>query len=660
MITNHIKTGAAIALFMASPVFVTAKVTLPAIYSDNMIIQQQTEMTFSGTANRNADVTISPSWTKKIYTAKANSEGKWSIKVQTPKAGGPYTIVFDDGEKTELKNVLAGEVWFCSGQSNMEMPVAGWGKVMNYEQEIKDANYPNIRLFQVKKVTSFVPVNETISTMGGWQECSSATIPEFSALAYFYARQLQQTLKVPVGVIDCDWGGTPAEAWISNEALEHVIGYEELLGKMKAVGYNREKIFDIYNKESEEWKKAVLRSDKGYAEGNPDKTLWTAKNFNDSDWKTMQLPAYWEKQGLTDFDGVVWFRKNVNIPKEWEGKELQLNPGIIDDEDIIYWNGEKIASGGGFNVQRHYTIPASLVKAGENTLVIRVFDTGGEGGIAGEASEMNIACPNSKQISLAGEWKYSIGFDATTLPPAPPYPDGSSFPTVLFNAMVHPWLNYPVKGIIWYQGCANVGRAEQYESLFQTLIHDWRKQFGNPDMPFYFVQLANFLTRQTVQQESPWAALREAQAQALKIEGTGMVCNIDLGEANDIHPKNKQAVGKRLAALSLAKTYGKKVAGSAPVYDRYSVNGDKVTVEFTILEIGENFSPNSDIKGFTLAGPDHVWHEAQAYTENGKVIVFSDKVKMPVAVRYGWANNPECTLGTPSGLKVAPFRSDNW
>ncbi len=272
----------------------------------------------------------------------------------------------------------------------------------------------------------------------------------------------------------------------------------------------------------------------------------------------MELPGYWEGKGLPNFDGVVWFRKQIEVPADWAGKDLQLNPGTIDDEDIVYWNGEQIASGAGYNVQRHYTVPARLVKAGRNTLAIKVSDNGGEGGIAGKAEDMNLKLSDQASLSLAGSWKYRVGCSLADMPPAPIYPEHSSFPSVLFNGMVHPCLEYPVKGVIWYQGCNNVGRAEEYESLFQTLITDWRKQFGQPDMPFYFVQLANYLDRKLVQADSPWAALREAQSQAQHLAHTGMAANIDIGEAHDIHPKNKQEVARRLAVISLADTYGQK------------------------------------------------------------------------------------------------------
>ena len=651
---RFLKLCTGVCLLLAGVQNVDAKVILPAIYSDNMILQQKSILQLHGTAKKESIVTITASWGRKSFTTHTDGNGYWEAQLVTPKAGGPHRITFDDGEVTTLDNVVVGEVWFCSGQSNMEMPVAGWGKVLNYEQEIKDANFPNIRFFQVKKTTSLLPLDEVVPNMEGWQECSPHTVPEFSSLAYFYARQLHKSLKVPIGVIDCTWGGTPAEAWTSPEALQDVEGYQSLIQQLQAIGFDTEKVMELHNRLSTEWKQKAASIDLGYH------NEWNMLDSKDIDWDTMILPSYWEHQGLKDFDGVVWFRRQVNIPENYTGGELKLNCGTIDDEDAIYWNGELIASGSGYNVHRSYTIPEEKIRIGKNTLTIRVFDTGGEGGIAGEPADMNICGESDLLISLAGEWHYRIGCSLESLPPAPIWPGSSSYPGVLFNAMVNPWLQFPIKGVIWYQGCANVGRHEQYECLFQRLIHDWRHQFNQPTMPFYFVQLANYLERVPLQPESLWAALREAQAKALRIDGTGMVCNIDLGEAYDIHPKNKQAVAQRLASLSLANTYGKRIPATAPVYSTYSIKENKVYIEFDTPKHGEGFSDNTDIKGFIIAGPDRRFYPATAYTENGRVVVSSPSVPHPIAVRYAWADNPECNLSTPSRLMVAPFRTDDW
>lgn len=658
-IAKTIICGAALGLAAAvAPAFMQARVVLPGIFTDNMVLQRNDTIALFGTADKGKRVTVKAGWGKDATAIADAATGKWSVKIATSDAGGPYTITVSDGKKLELKNVMLGEVWFCSGQSNMEMPIAGWGKIKDYEKEIAAADYPNIRLYLVKQATSVVPVDKIESPLGGWQECSPATVPEFSSLAYFFARRLWQELGVPVGVVASTWGGTPAEAWTSAETLKGVYGYSEKMAALEKTGFDRDAIMANYQADLDAWKSSVHKIDKGYAADGTE--LWIGEDFDDAGWDEMNVPGYLEQSELSAFDGVVWFRRTVDVPQEWAGKELNLDLGAIDDEDIVYWNGKKIAEGSGYNWQRHYTVPSWLVKAGRNVITVRDFDTGGEGGLTGPADAMALHRGGEQVISLAGAWKYRVGCSLADMPAVPMSPESSSFPTTLFNAMVNPWLQYRFKGVIWYQGEANVGRADEYETLFKSLIFDWRKHFGDSDMPFYFVQLANYLQRADVQPDSQWAALREAQASALGLENTGMMVNIDLGEATDIHPKNKQEVGRRLSALALAYTYGLEVPAEAPVYDGYEVVGDRVRVSFSMPAKGEPLAQSQAVEGFTIAGPDRVFHKAQAYTDGGVVVVYSPEVAMPMAVRYGWADNPECTLQTASGFHVAPFRTDNW
>ena len=632
-----------------------AKVVLPSVFTDNMVLQQKTDITFYGDATKNKQLTVKTGWNGKEYHTEADGQGKWSLKIPTPAAGGPYEITFSDGKKLQLKNVMIGEVWFCSGQSNMEMPVAGWGKVMNYEQEIAEAAYPAIRLFQVKKNTSLAPLKEVESTLGGWQECSSATVPEFSALAYFYARALWKELNVPIGVIDCTWGGTPAEAWTNHETLRQVMGFREEMDKLERLGFDPNRMEQAYSEERAHWQSLFTEKDKGMENG---KLCWTAPSLSEEDWQTISLPGYWEGKGLKDFDGIIWFRRSLEIPAEWAGKPLTLRLGMIDDEDITYFNGVEIARGAGYMTPRTYTIPAKLVKAGKAVLAVRVSDFGGEGGIHGKAEELYVEA-DGKRISLAGDWKYRIGLSLKGFPPAPVSPiQSSSYPTVLFNAMVKPWTAFPIKGVIWYQGEANVGRSEQYGDLFPALITDWRRHWRS-NFPFYFVQLANFMESKKIQPNSEWAALREAQTKALKLDQVGMAVTIDIGLADDIHPKNKQEVGRRLALLALAGSYGKNVSSSAPVFQNYIIKGDKMELDFGQKQDGFKIK-DTTLKGFTIAGPDRVFYSAEAMVQNGKIIVSSPKVSVPLAARYGWADNPDCNLYGENGLPVAPFRTDCW
>lgn len=631
----------------------SAKVTLPTHFTSNMIIQRNTTLPIKGKARPGATVSLTTSWNKKAVTAKADSNGAFAMSVETPKAGGPYTMTFDDGDKTVLDNILSGEVWLGSGQSNMEMPLEGWGKVLNYQEEIAAANYPKIRLLQVKKTTSIKPKDEVELTMDGWQECSPQTVHNFSALCYFYALRLWEETGVPVGVIDDDWGGTPCESWISAEALTGVTGYEALMTKILELGQDEDKVNKYYESVYEEFHNKEKAIDEGF------KTGWQNVGTDDSQWQKMSAPERWENV-IGGFDGVMWFRRTIDIPQDMAGKALTFSMGRYDDMGMTYWNGKLIGETHAVSDNVQHTVPADIVKSGKNEICIRVTDTGGDGGLITDKNQMYVSSADGKKISLAGEWKFKKGLDLRDLPERPMGINDPHHPSVLYNAMISPLTDFPIRGVIWYQGCNNVGRAQQHEALFQTLITDWRARFHNPDMPFYFVQLANYLTPRDVQPDSEWALLRESQAAALALPNTGMAVNIDLGDANDIHPKTKRELGRRLAAIALNRTYGKKNAYTAPTYESYSVEQGKIRIHLSAPKGVEPLVQESGLKGFTIAGADRKWHVAQAYTEGNDIIVSCPEVNVPLAVRYGWADNPTCTLRTASGLHVAPFRTDKW
>lgn len=632
-----------------------AKITLPAYFTDHMVVQQQAEVPFYGQAAPSRTVEIRAGWSRETYRTQSDAAGKWEIRLKTPKAGGPYDIVLSDGDERSLHDVWIGEVWFCSGQSNMEMPLAGWGKVMNYEEEIAAADHPAIRLFQVKKRTSLVPDAQLDAAQPGWKICSPATVPGFSAVAYFFARRLNRELGVPVGVIDCTWGGTPAEAWTSYDALERVPAYREQIGRLRTLGFEPERIREQYENDRRAWSDALEKADRGTNGSIP----WHAAGLPEGDWKTMHLPGLWEQQGLPGFDGVVWFRKPVEIPAAWAGKMLSLSLGKIDDEDIVYLDGAEIGRGNGYATPRRYTVPAGGAAAGTHVLTVRVSDFGGEGGIYGNDDELYLSDDAGNRLSLAGDWKYRIGCALREMPPAPVAPENNTnYPASLYNAMVRPLNRFPVKGVIWYQGEANAGRAAEYTDLFQALIADWRDRRQSPDLPFYFVQLAAYMERKAVQPDSEWAALREAQSRALALRHTGMAVTIDIGDANDIHPKNKQEVARRLAVLALSRTYGRSIPDRAPEYRGYTVERNRVRIRFG--ETGKGFRKAAPLKGFTIAGTDHVFYPATARIEKDEIVVEAPQVDHPAAVRYGWADNPDCNLYGENGLPVAPFRTDSW
>ncbi|MBP5770841.1 MAG: 9-O-acetylesterase [Bacteroidaceae bacterium] len=686
-------------LFVALLAMVTtirAEVTLPSWMTSNMVLQQQTTMHLSATAKKGATVKINVSWNPQTVTAKADKKtGLFHFDLKVPAAGGPFTLTFDDGEPKTIDNVMSGEVWFCSGQSNMEMPVNGWGKINNYEQEVANANHPLVRLFQVGRDVSHTPLkNMPIGHTLGWAVCSPEMVADFSATAYFFAREVSQKLGIAVGVVNSSWGGTPAESWVSHEALKGVTGFEQMMANLEATNYDELEIRKLYLSDRDAWQKRYYSADKGLADGDPSHSLWSEATFDDQSWKKMELPAHWKDNELIDLDGVVWFRRAVDIPAELAGKDLKLNLGFVDDQDITYWNGQRIGGQSGWNIRRSYTVPSRLVKPGRNIVTVRVYDTGGDGGIISDAADINIQSGNTK-LPLAGSWNYQIGMDSRKINTndwgvEPKEPNSSWYPSNLYNSMVAPFLNMPIRGFLWYQGCSNVGRAVQYESLFQSLILDWQERFNrqaevspypkptptqnqrqrffarqdSKALPFYFVQIANYLQRLDLQPQSEWAAIREAQRKALQLDGVGMAVNIDIGMANDIHPKNKQEVGRRLALLALNRTYGQEVNCAAPDFYQMRVMDGKAILTFRPVQGSEALASNADIKGFTVAGPDHKWHVARAHTEGERfmqrVIVECPDVPRPVAVRYAWADNPECNLVTTSGLPVGPFRTDDW
>ncbi|MDQ0966511.1 sialate O-acetylesterase [Flavobacterium sp. W4I14] len=642
-----------IALFLFSSLLVQSKILLPSVFSDNMVLQQKTNAAIWGKATAGKAVKITVSWNKINYGAIADTNGNWKIKVATPGYGGPYSITISDGELLVLYNVLIGDVWICSGQSNMEMPLAGWGKILNSEKEIADAKYPNIRLLQAEHVTSSFPLNDAKVTNGGWQECNPKYIAEFSSTAYFFAREVYEKTKIPIGLIHTSWGGTIAEAWTSAESLKKMTDFSAAVDKIQKLAKNPSAV--SYEEKLQNWVKMTTEKDSGYQAGE---TKWALAET--TNWKSMTLPALWEDAALKNFDGIVWFTKKVNIPENWKTNGAKLNLGTIDDNDITFVNGVKVGETVGYNVGRTYTIPAGLLKIGENTITVRVFDSGGGGGIYGDAKDLSLTNNTAEKISLVDDWKYKVGVDFKNIEAKPYEENGPNRPTVLYNAMIHPYLQFSIKGAIWYQGESNADRAYQYRELFPTMIKDWRQKWGQGDFPFYFVQLANFMQIDHAPVESAWAELREAQQKTLALPNTGMATIIDIGDAKDIHPKNKQEVGRRLALIALAKTYGQKINYSGPVYQSNKVEGKHIRLTFGNTENGLKTSDGAALTGFAIAGADKKFYWANASIQGNQIIVSSDQVANPVAVRYAWGNNPLCNLVSNDGLPASPFRTDTW
>lgn len=621
-----------------------AAVTLPNYVTDNMIVQQNSVLTVRGHAAPKSNVKVAAGWTDAIKSVKVGKDGCFSIEIPTPPAGGPYAMTFQDKDgRVDIENVVSGDIWFCSGQSNMEFPVQGWATVMGYDKEIATAHHPDIRLLQVRKKTAIVPQDDVEVNGGGWQICSSASMADFSAIAYFFARELHEELGIPIGVIDSTWGGTPAEAWTSALALGAVPGFEGERSDLQAAQGDVQKLNALYDKRVQDWMRKVNASELVF-----DKTLMQ----RGEEWKAITLPGYWEQSVLPGFDGIVWMQREIDVPADMAGKSLSLRFRAIDDEDETYFNGKLVGKGSGFDTPRSYDVAGELVKEGKNVLTVRVSDFGGEGGFAPEYME---AVVDGQSIPLAGEWSYRVQTDFSKMDPKPVSPQSSSYPSVLYNAMVYPIMkDMPVKGVLWYQGCANVGRDEQYAPLFMTLIGDWRLNWGE-QLPFYFVQLAGFLQPQAVQPGSEWAALRNAQAKALELDNTAMAVTIDLGNPADIHPKNKQDVAHRLALIALNRDYGKNYEYAAPKCVSSKLNGKSITLKFD-----RPVKPSSKaLTGFIIAGKDGIFTTATPVQEDETTItVSSPMVKKPEYVRYNWADYPCGNLYGATGLPVAPFAND--
>lgn len=624
-----------------------ADVKLPAIIGDNMVLQQNINAPIWGWANPGEAITVEAPWLKSPISTKADQDGKWMVKLKTPKTGGPYTITVKGyNEITLMKNVMVGEVWICSGQSNMAM---GIGVVNNSQQEIAAANYPNIRLFHVRHKISPEPV-KTID--GKWYLCSPQAVASqgdwagFSAAGYFFGREIHKKINVPVGLIETSWGGTPAEAWTSKKTLLSDPDFEAIAKKIPPVLSPQEQ------KESEQkleqWAKTLKGPDVGLKE------KWMMADLDQEGWGEMKLPQLWEDAGL-DIDGVVWFRKSFELPDSWQGEDLLIELGPIDDNEITWVNGTEVGKTDGWDVNRRYEIPSSVIRPGKNVIAVRVFDGRGGGGIYGAAEQMKLYPADGSgddSISLAGRWLYKVGRIYSLLMPG----QNPNKPTVLYNGMLAPLIPYGIRGVAWYQGESNAERAYQYRKLFPAMIKNWRDDWGQGDFPFYYVQIAPF---KSWYKPFECAELREAQLMSLSVANTGMVVTSDIGDVNDVHPKNKQEVGRRLALWALAKTYGHELVYSGPLYKSMQVEGDKIRIFFDYTG-GGLMVKGPKLTHFTIAGSNQKFVDAEAVIDGNTVVVSSKKVKQPVAVRFGWSNTAEPNLFNKEGLPASIFRTDDW
>lgn len=649
---NMKKTVSVLAL-LCSVFAAFAQVHISQLFSDNMVLQRNSKAPLWGKAKAGSTVSVITSWDGKSYSAVAGPDGKWSVKVSTPDAGGPYSITFNQGRKsTVLKNVMSGDVWICSGQSNMEMPVEGWGKVTNYEQEVSEAvQYPGIRLLNLKRAYSDAPQEDfEVKDEYGWDICGPATVANFSACAYFFGRELYKDLNIPIGLINTSFGGTCIESWIGSEAITTLDSEKDFIEQGKAVVGKRYDVDSLRRV----WFSQIDAKDRGFS---GKKAVWAEAGFDDSAWKNIHVPGDVSKMGMDGFDGSIWFRTAFEMPQAFAGHDVELRLGTIDDNDVTYFNGRKIGETSGYSNERIYVIPARLVKAGKAQLTVRCVDTHGSCGIMGRYGKVEIAC-GDKSIDISGDWKCCFGATSDEVIKIPESSLRPDFPSNQFNAMLNPLIPFSVKGALWYQGETNADASYQYRETLPLMIRNWRELWGN-EMPFYIVQLANYMELQTDPGEkSGWAELREAQAlSAQAVKDAHMAVIIDIGDAKDIHPKNKQEVGRRLGLLARKYTYGEDISADSPAMESYSIEGSSIRIRF---KNAKSLVADGKVRGFVIAGGDRVFHFADARIDGCDVVVSCPDVKYPLAVRYAWANNPVCNLYNEAGLPACPFRTDDW
>ena len=622
-----------------------AALFLHALFSDNSVLQRDREVPVWGWAKPGQTVTVKlDNQTRK---ARADQNGRWMARIGPFPAGGPHTLTAShDGETVTRRNLMFGDVWLCSGQSNMEMGVAN---VNNAQQEIANANYPNIRLFTVPKGVSATPQTQVNSQ---WLVCTPENIQKgvwggFSATAYFFGRKLNQELKIPIGLIHSSWGGTIGEAWVSESALGTLPDFRSDIARVALAGKNDGV---PYETQMNQW----LSRQSASVSGN-----WAAPTTDDAKWQNIAVPGNWENAGVSawkNFDGIALYRRAVEIPAAWAGKDLTLHLGAIDDADTTYWNGTAIGSSSGWDKQRVYTIPGAQVKAGRNLLAVRVLDNSGGGGMTGPAEQLNLQLDNANTLPLAGQWKFDAAVPLAKMSAAPLQLNSSTpnIPTVLYNAMIAPLVPYGVKGAIWYQGESNASRADQYGRLLPVLIRDWRKQFAST-LPFHIVQLAGFMAPDQTPQNDDWPQLRAAQMKtALTVPNTGIAITTDIGDEKDIHPKDKQDVGLRLALSALAQDYGMKVESSGPIPSTIAPKGERLVLNFTHADGGLTLKGEAD-RVFAVAGADRNWFWATPKIDGKQVVLTSPMVPKPMYVRFGWSNLPRAALYNGANLPAAPF-----
>jgi sialate O-acetylesterase len=624
---------------LSAALSINAQVSLPKFFGDNMVLQRNTAIPVWGWAKPNEKIAVQ--FNKQIKNTKADKAGKWIVRLDAEKAGGPYVLNINGKNTLQLINVLVGDVWLCTGQSNMEWTV---GQSNNAKKEIATANYPLIRHVKIQHAINSMP--DTDTKEANWKVCDSITVADFTGIGYFFAKHIYDSIKVPIGLINTCWGGTNIETWISREGFESSDEFKEMIAGMPIIN------LDSITKQKQSSTKKRIEILQGNPMLSSNNNSFKEQNFNDEKWPTMFAPKLWEEQSLGQFDGIVWLRKTITLPAADIKNNAVLELAKIDDNDTTYVNGIKVGTTNRWDAKRKYDITNTILKEGQNVIAIKIVDNGGGGGIYGDAADLKLTTANNV-YTLSGNWKFQVESVIQST-------NENSLPSLCYNSMIAPLIPYAFKGVLWYQGESNAGRSIQYRKAFPLLINDWRKKFANDNAAFYFVQLASFSTSGNSNDGCGWAELREAQTQTLSLPSTGMVVTTDLVTyPKDIHPTNKQDVGKRLAAIALNNLYNKKMVCSGPTYKSMQIKGNQIILTFDNIGSGLSTTAKSAyVKGFEIAGADNVFYFAQALIKDNKIILSSEKVTKPIVANFGWMGDAtECNLYNKEGFPAVPFRT---
>ncbi len=623
-----------------------AEVRLAGVFGDHMVLQRNAPIRVWGTAAPGEAVRVSLGGRQRH--AVAGNDGRWSLQLPAMPAGGPHQLTVNAGKRLVLEDVLVGDVWFCSGQSNMEWTLA---QAQDAEREIAAADLPQIRHLKVAHRASLAAQDDI--EPAAWLVGDPQHAGQFSAVAYYFARRLHRELGVPIGLVNASWGGSHIETWTSARAA---LADPELAPIVRGMPADAAQFAARQHARMH----AIVRQWQGNLPlwASPVAPDWAAADIDEGAWPELNAPQIWEEQGLPGFDGTLWYRRRIELSAEQAAGAATLHLGMIDDCDETWVNGRRVGATCGWDTPRHYELPAGALRGGSNVIAVRVLDTGGGGGFHGDAAAMALDTATAP-LPLHGRWKARV-----EAPLAKTGPDFNDLPTLLFNGMVQPLTPLRVRGVIWYQGESNVPRAARYADAMRRLISDWRQQWAQPGLPFFYVQLAAFLplSRNSLA-GSAWAELREAQRQVSSVHGTGMVVATDVGDANDIHPRNKAPVGERLALLALHQLDGRKLVHSGPSY-RSMRRLPRGRLELSFGDLGGGLAvreAGGALQGFAVADASRRFVPAQAVIQGTRVIVWSDGVPLAQAVRYGWVDNPEqSNLVNRVGLPASPFRTDRW